>query len=1257
MCYTLLSFTYFIVCCCLLLLCVVLLFSDSKWLEGVVVGVDRPWLGSAILRIHFLGWSDKWDESITIDQTQRLAKLHTWSRWTQLAPYEPTRDERQAIEEELASVGTFQTDQLIWMRPRTESKGTSSTRHTSQWVEGTVLRMDGMQLLIRRGKNERWIHLRRWEVRTRRQGEATPPKEEEEEENQQIKTHARSSIGTANPSAYTSHAHAASTTIRQPHRPPTTSSSHAAAATPFVHPSLLNSKPHSIPPSDRALVDRVPSSSSSVSFHRGQSLDVRDGLGKWLPARILDIEDRGIGSKGGRHSPFADWENDATGRWQPRGGRTLLVHFEGFESKWDEWVHAECFLPNIGAEFKQAIRPRLAPLGMLSAPPPASPATPASFASSASSSSSSSSFDTFRLNDQVDVEVSIPIDPTLSFSPPSSIPTFRVSWFPARVLAIDGQQVQVRFDSNLASNTGSFRFPVWFHQALGEVKRRGASVPIRTKTITKQENLLLTHGGRDEFELNVTPTRRNRQPQHSHNIPPSPTVTISTDHHLTPIVRPSPVSSKSSPFGVGRSKPTSPPPAPAQPQPQPGFFGASFLTNLLSPSSSEPFAVGKLCDVRSVEDGLWSEAKVIENDGHRILVKLVDRETTQEVIDADREFLLAPHGHYAGGELSPRFELNDHVETILHSMSGFVLNGTIKRFKQGQMLVWDRHGNDEYWVNPLCDQVKWIRSGVRTDRTSRYPNGVGQPSQLQLQPIQPIPVKPTPLLTTTPIDTPHADESTGGGFFSRFFTPTNGSNGHNTDSQAPTPISTRPNTQPNTRSPSPSLPSPSNSNSTPSSSAALSPSPVAYSTLLRTSSASPLRVPVGIANLGNTCYLTVALQCLAGLQPLIQYFVIDQSHQAVLAQRKAAAKITSSSHDRVDRSHTRLHSLSDPSTKSFGELTTHFAATLSSLYTGLDGTRIFPDVLKKSIVQYGGPSAARFRGAMTHDAHEFLAVLLNAVHEELNRNESESSSYRQRQPDEKKSQDSIDDRPIEPEQAARQHWANFQRTHNDIISYLFYCQTAQYVVCSNCQHHSCSYHVLGQLTLDIPRLKSRPSSAGVTLDECMATQLSAAELDGYYCSRCRAKHTAHSSMYFTTLPPVLLIQLKRFDHMAGIGLGALNGGSDGASIAKDETPCAYPLELDAAQLLRPHPSIRVVDSSPPFVDHHQPTKYRLTGVVLHAAHHYTAFTRVRSDSNERMVGSHRWCFFNDSKTWIESEEEVTAQQKHVYLLTYQRIEP
>ncbi len=182
---------------------------------------------------------------------------------------------------------------------------------------------------------------------------------------------------------------------------------------------------------------------------------------------------------------------------------------------------------------------------------------------------------------------------------------------------------------------------------------------------------------------------------------------------------------------------------------------------------------------------------------------------------------------------------------------------------------------------------------------------------------------------------------------------------------------------------------------------------------------------VGLHNLGNTCFMNSALQCLSHAMPLTRHFLSNRFKQDVNTSNPLGTG---------------------------GKLADAYESVLKELWlkTGIASTT--PSELKRAISRF----APRFAGCSQHDAQEFLAYLLDGLHEDLNRI--------RKPPYVKKPEVGMDNMAI----AGAKAWDAHQRRNDSLVMDTFYGQFKSTCVCPKCDRVSVSFDAFNHVALEIP---------------------------------------------------------------------------------------------------------------------------------------------------------------------------------------------
>lgn len=244
--------------------------------------------------------------------------------------------------------------------------------------------------------------------------------------------------------------------------------------------------------------------------------------------------------------------------------------------------------------------------------------------------------------------------------------------------------------------------------------------------------------------------------------------------------------------------------------------------------------------------------------------------------------------------------------------------------------------------------------------------------------------------------------------------------------------------------------------------------------------------PVGLANLGNTCFFNAAVQCLARVMPLTRFILSDSFNS-------------------------QLNPLNPKSSR--GCIATAYKRFLEGLCRGTPMTPQNPSDLRRAVVSF----FSRFANYGQHDSQELLCSLLDGLHEDMN----QSSFARGRNPS----------LPINSESDSWDvHVSRNSSPIVDIFTGILYSS----INCPNCGHTEKVRDPFVFLSLEIPR-----RFASIKLENCLAKFSQRETLNAknkWKCESCKKMVCATKEMGVEKCGnEALIIHFKRF---SGEGLFA-----------------------------------------------------------------------------------------------------------------------
>ncbi|KAH7853616.1 hypothetical protein Vadar_004756 [Vaccinium darrowii] len=273
----------------------------------------------------------------------------------------------------------------------------------------------------------------------------------------------------------------------------------------------------------------------------------------------------------------------------------------------------------------------------------------------------------------------------------------------------------------------------------------------------------------------------------------------------------------------------------------------------------------------------------------------------------------------------------------------------------------------------------------------------------------------------------------------------------------------------------------------------------------------------GLDNLGNTCFMNSAIQCLVHTSELVDHFKDYQKD--INTEESSGMKLL--------RYLLFLH-LSLCILFGQGELAFQFGDLLRKLRAPEAGP-VSPEEFKSKLAAID----PRFNDGNQHDSQEFLAFLLNELHGDLNCATCKPIEAID-----------VEGRPDEAE--SNKHWLNHLSCNTSIIVDLFHGQCQSKLVCPVCETKSSTFERFQDLSLPLPPTESESDT--ITLDQCLQTYVQKEILgpkdewlahipieilgpkDEWNCPNCKTDQPANKKLDLWRLPKILIIHLKRFSN-------------------------------------------------------------------------------------------------------------------------------
>lgn len=253
----------------------------------------------------------------------------------------------------------------------------------------------------------------------------------------------------------------------------------------------------------------------------------------------------------------------------------------------------------------------------------------------------------------------------------------------------------------------------------------------------------------------------------------------------------------------------------------------------------------------------------------------------------------------------------------------------------------------------------------------------------------------------------------------------------------------------------------------------------------------PFHTTIGLANVGNTCFLNVILQALRIAPPMVQMTLTDLEHPIVLREESKKRELV----------------------VAFQTLMQDFWK--ARIPEGRQPTMIprgfvhaFYNVLRNNDDDWHSPGEQS-------DAAEVLQYILEGMHDGMYK-----KVRMEVQGDAVTSEDAQQIKAI-------QSWADFHSKEYSSIIHNFYGQSQITVECTNCSNKNQRYEPWLVIKAPIPGSATAGAPAP-SMQDCLAAAFDTETIDDYACEKCKGKHKATITSRISRMPNVLFVSLKRF---------------------------------------------------------------------------------------------------------------------------------